>query len=448
MPSRVFVLDLGTGEISDRLSELLRKDFLVHAGTLRSLSNDIEKADCEVIFVTLSDPGDITVVKQVQKLCPDKPIIGLGLETEASLIVKAAKAGVADFIVLPTSPEKVKLSVQNAIECKRLKNEIDYLRREQDIVYDFDQIIAESPSMKAVIETLKKFSQVDATVLITGETGTGKSFLSGAIHFNSQRRKYPFVKISCTNIPELLLESELFGHEKGAFTGAVRLRVGRIEQARGGTVFLDEIGELPLSLQAKLLRFLEEKRFERVGSNKTIEVDVRIIAATNRNLEKMVEDGTFREDLYYRLNILRVELPPLRKRPQCIIPLAYYFLRLKSQRLRKNIVDFEPQVLEMFQRYHWPGNLRQLANVIERAVILEESQVITSNNVLLPGIHSDKAVPQVKTPDNERQRIIDALEKCNWVQKCAAGLLGVSPRVLNYRIKKYGITHPKWRKHK
>jgi transcriptional regulator with PAS, ATPase and Fis domain len=202
------------------------------------------------------------------------------------------------------------------LENKGLKNEIDYLKREQDVIYDFERIIANSQTMKRMIATLKKFSNTDSTILITGETGTGKSFLSGAVHYNSRRSNKTFIKINCANITETLLESELFGHEKGAFTGANKTRVGRLEQGNGGTVFLDEIGEMTPTLQAKLLRVLEEKSFERVGGNRTIHSDVRIIAATNRKPEEQVSEGKFREDLYYRLNVLRVQLPPLRERGQ------------------------------------------------------------------------------------------------------------------------------------
>jgi transcriptional regulator with PAS, ATPase and Fis domain len=238
------------------------------------------------------------------------------------------------------------------------------------VIYDFDRIIARSKVMKQTMDTLKKYSQTDSTILITGETGTGKSFLSGSVHYNSNRRAKPFIKITCANLPENLLESELFGHEKGAFTGADKTRVGRLEQAKGGTVFLDEIGEMSASLQAKLLRVLEEKAFERVGGNKTIYSDMRIIAATNRNLEVRVAEGTFREDLYYRLNVLRMHLPPLRERIECIEPLSIFLLEKICRNLKKKIEGFTPEVIRYFQKlFHgreisarWPTplNVRSL----------------------------------------------------------------------------------------
>jgi transcriptional regulator with PAS, ATPase and Fis domain len=315
--------------------------------------------------------------------------------------------------------------------------------------------------MKDVIATLRKFSETDATILITGETGTGKSFLSGTIHFNSARCKKPFIKINCTNIPETLLESELFGHERGAFTGANKTRVGRFEQASGGSVFLDEIGEMTWDLQAKLLRVLDEKSFERVGGNRTIHSDVRIIAATNRILEEQVAAGKFREDFYYRINVLTVHLPPLRERRGCIEPLANYLLGKSCRSLRKEIRGFSPTVIRMFEAYSWPGNIRQLANSIERAVILEERDTIQEENVSLlqpVGLPQTEQEPPTTQPPpsstthpleaHEKEFVLKALEDSLWIQKDAAKRLGISPRALNYKIRKLGITHPRWRKNR
>ena len=307
-----------------------------------------------------------------------------------------------------------------------------------------------------MISTLKKFAQTDSTILITGETGTGKSFLSGAVHYNSHRRNKPFIKINCANLPETLLESELFGHEKGAFTGANKTRVGRLEQAKDGTVFLDEIGEMSAALQAKLLRVLEEKSFERVGGNRTITSDVRIIAATNRKPEDQVSEGSFREDLYYRLNVLRVHIPPLRERHECIEPLSDYLLDKICRNLKKKINGFAPQVLGAFKNYSWPGNIRQLANTIERAAILEETALIEPQHVILPDLKKIPS-PSDGTPtlrpaeslaDKEKETILNALEECLWIQKDAARKLGITPRALNYKVKKFNITHARWRKNK
>jgi DNA-binding NtrC family response regulator len=396
------------------------------------------------------------LLKQIKMISPYTPVIGLSDTDQADLIVKAVKKGAFDVIVKPFFKEKILLSISRGLENRHLKNEIDYLKREQDIIYDFNRIIACSTSMKRMIATLKKFSQTDSTILITGETGTGKSFLSGAVHYNSHRRNKPFIKINCANLPETLLESELFGHEKGSFTGANKTRVGRLEQARDGTVFLDEIGEMSGALQAKLLRVLEEKSFERVGGNRTIFSDVRIITATNRKPETQVMDGTFREDLYYRLNVLRVHIPPLQERKECIEPLSIYLLEKICRILKKKIYGFATNVMAAFQEYSWPGNIRQLANTIERAAILEDSSVIELQHIILPDLKIIQPVsgetqipkPAESLAEREKETILSVLEDCLWIQKDAALKLGITPRALNYKIKKFGITHPRWRKNK
>jgi transcriptional regulator with PAS, ATPase and Fis domain len=288
---------------------------------------------------------------------------------------------------------------------------------------------------------------------VTGETGTGKSFLSGNLHFNSNRRHKPFIKVNCANIPETLLESELFGHEKGAFTGADKTRTGRFEQAHGGTIFLDEFCELGFELQAKLLRAIEDKSFERLGGNKTIHADTRIIAATNRDIESYVQEGNFREDLYYRINVLRIHLPPLRERVACIEPLAQYLLTKLCRSMKMKVDSFAPDILEKFRQYPWPGNIRQLSNTIERAILMEDGMVIQSGSISLPEIDalspSKSKPPSLKlSADEEKEMISRALENNLWIQKDAARQLGITPRALNYRIKKLGITHDRWRKNK
>jgi transcriptional regulator with GAF, ATPase, and Fis domain len=290
---------------------------------------------------------------------------------------------------------------------------------------------------------------------MTGETGTGKSFLSGHIHFNSPRKDKPFIKINCANIPETLLESELFGHEKGAFTGADKIRVGRFEQADRGTLFLDEFCELSFDLQAKLLRVMEDKTYERLGGNKTIHADTRIIAATNRDIEVLVQERKFREDLYYRINVLRIHMPPLRERIECIEPLAYYLLGRLSRAEKKQINKLSPEVLVLFKTYPWPGNIRELSNTIERAIFLADGPTIEAVHISLPQIARlpEPATPAANThlrlSDAEEKDLIHrALEKNLWIQKDAARELGLTPRALNYRIKKHGITHSRWRKNR
>lgn len=402
-------------------------------------------------------PGQMSFVERVRDAAPRTPVIVTSEVEKAELIVKVMKAGIFDFIPKPYTAEKMKLALDNALEKISLRHEIDYLRRQQDVIYDLGRIIAVSPAMKKVMQTIRKLAGTDSTVLMTGETGTGKSFLSGTVHFNSARRDKPFVTINCANIPETLLESELFGHEMGAFTGAHKARAGRLEQANGGTVFLDEIGELSPALQAKLLRVLEEKAFERLGGNRTIHSNIRIIAATNRDLEALMDTGHFRQDLYYRINVLRIQLPPVRERRECIEPIARHLLEKVCRTVKKHVDGFSPGVLDLFKRYSWPGNIREMSNVIERAVLLEETSTVTLENVSLPnlptaGARQDSAAAPRATvqhlDEQEKSLILEALEKSLWIQKDAAALLGVTPRVLHYKIKKFGITHARWYKNK
>jgi DNA-binding NtrC family response regulator len=448
------------GEVEDEtrnLADALAADYHISAApnvaesARRRLTKESFSA---IIFYLLDDGSDLAkILESLQLLAPDTPVIVIGHQNDAQLVVRAIKAGAFDFISKPYPPEKIKLSVHQALENRSLKNEIDYLRREQDVVYDYDRIIAASPAMQNVIKTIKRLARTDSTILMTGETGTGKSFLSGNIHFNSLRRQKPFIKVNCANIPETLLESELFGHEKGSFTGADKTRTGRFEQADGGTIFLDEFCELGLELQAKLLRAIEDKAFERLGGNKTIHADTRIIAATNRDIEAFVREGNFREDLYYRINVLRIHLPPLRERVQCIEPLAHYFLAKLGRSLKKKIDAFDPEVIEMFRQYPWPGNIRQLSNTIERAILMEDDTVIRQENISLPKIETlslpGKQPAGLKlSEEQEKEMISRALADNLWIQKDAARQLGISPRALNYRINKLGITHARWRKNK
>ena len=451
------LLVIGQHEDQTRnLADALAADYPISAApNIPEAAQRLEKEAFNVILFDLADDEAhlVNSIEKLQEYAPSTPIIVVGHQHDAQLIVKAVKAGAFDFVTKPYPPEKIKLSVHQALEHRSLKNEIDYLRREQDVVYDYEQIIAVSGAMQEVIKSIKRLAGTDSTVLVTGETGTGKSFLSGNIHFNSPRHNKPFIKVNCANIPETLLESELFGHEKGSFTGADKTRIGRFEQAGGGTIFLDEFCELGFDLQAKLLRAIEEKAFERLGGNKTIHTDTRIIAATNRDIEALVREGQFREDLYYRINVLRIHLPPLRERTACIEPLAYYLLEKLGRTVKKKINSIDPEVIDMFRRYPWPGNIRQLSNTIERALLLEDQMVIRKSSVSLPEI-DDLAPPQIKptglklSENEETEMIARALEDNLWIQKDAALQLGISPRALNYRIKKLGITHARWRKNK
>ena len=447
------------GEIEEetrKLANALVSDYAMSAARdIKDAAGRLKKETYNAIIFNLGDQGSDpeNIIQTLQQFATQIPIIMIGPMQDAEVIVKSIKAGAADFITRPIVDEKLRLAVYQAIEKRSMKNEIDYLRRQQDVVYDYDRVVAVSPAMQAVMDNIKRLSQTDSTILMTGETGTGKSFLSGNIHFNSPRRDKPFIKVNCANIPETLLESELFGHEKGAFTGADKTRTGRFEQADKGTLFLDEFCELSFELQAKLLRVLEEKAFERLGGGKTISIDTRIIAATNRDVEALVREGKFREDLYYRINVLRIHMPPLRERTECIEPLAYHMLARLSRAVKKKVGSLSPEALVLIKTYPWPGNIRELSNAIERAIFLTDGPEIGAVHISIPQISEWPESPAPSkhlrlSDEEEKQMIFRALEKNLWIQKDAARELGLSPRALNYRIQKHGITHNRWRKNK
>lgn len=322
-------------------------------------------------------------------------------------------------------------------------------------------IIAKSKSMLKTLKTIDKLTKIDSTVLITGETGTGKTVISKLLHVYSNRSNSPFIKVNCANIPETLLESDIFGHDRGSFTGAMRNHRGKFELAENGILFFDEIGELPLHLQAKILTTIEDKTFQRVGGEKDIYCDTRIIAATNRNIEKMVVDGAFRSDLYYRLNVFRVHIPPLRERKECIPFLSDFFITKYNKIHKTRIEGISTEVSDFFNEYPWFGNVRELSNTIERAVVFSRSKFIKMKDIDLPDeliknksktnkMHEvasdDLMVPINKVEVKEKEMILDALENNFWSQKRASIALGISPRAINYKIKKYGIKSDLWRK--
>jgi two-component system response regulator AtoC len=371
--------------------------------------------------------------------------------------VEAMKIGAFDYVQKPFEIEEMEVKIEKALEVKRLRNELDYLRGTQQDIYEFDKIVGTSTALQHVLDIVKKVAKSNTTVLIRGETGTGKELIAGATHHNSLRNNRNFVKVNCAALQENLLESELFGHEKGAFTGADKQRIGRFEQADGGTLFLDEIGDMSPSTQAKILRVLQEHEFERLGGTRTLRVDVRLIAATNRDLPGMVQAGQFREDLYYRLNVVSIEMPPLRDRKDDIVPLALTFIRRFAGELKKKIDGLEPDAQKLLMRYNWPGNIRELENTIERAILLAEGRAIASIDLRLgevptAGGSRDHAsvvrIPPtgIALEDIERHALVEALKMSNWVQKDAAELLSISPRVMNYKIKTLGIEFPRGRR--
>jgi Nif-specific regulatory protein len=345
--------------------------------------------------------------------------------------------------------QAVKLNKLVESDRKQLREENVRLRREIKSHFNIHNMVGTSNAMKEVYRLIEQVSNSNATVLLRGESGTGKDLVAHAIHYNSLRADKPFVKVNCTALPDTLLESELFGHEKGAFTGAAERKLGRFERAHGGTIFLDEIGDFSLNLQVKLLRVIQFKEFERVGGLETIKTNVRIVVATHKNLEEQIKEGLFREDLYYRINVFPIYMPPLRERKDDIMLLADYFLEKIAAENNKNISRISTPAIDMLTRYHWPGNIRELENCIERAVLLCNDDVIRSEH-LPPSLQMVKKTEPVAQrslteiiENKERELIVDALKKFEGKQRKTAKELGISERILGYKIKKYGI-HPKY----
>src|SRR5213592_4918489 len=422
----------------------------------------IEKLHEGQFDVVLSDlkmggSDGLDVLRTTKALHPTTAVILMTAFGSVHTAVEAMKIGAFDYVQKPFEIEEMELKIDKALELRRMRHELDYLRHTQQDIYNFEHIIGSSGALQRVLSVVKKVAKSNTTVLIRGETGTGKELIAGAIHHNSLRAGRNFVKVNCAALQENLLESELFGHEKGAFTGADKQRVGRFEQADGGTLFLDEVGDMSANTQAKILRVLQEHEFERLGGTRTLRVDVRLIAATNRNLPQMVANGHFREDLYYRLNVVSIETPPLRERKDDIVPLANSFIQRFTGELKKKIDGLDPDAQKLLMRYNWPGNIRELENTIERAMLLAEGRTIVGGDLRLgevatAGGRSDHAavvkIPPVGIPleEIERHALIEALKMSNWVQKDAAELLSISPRVMNYKIKTLGIEFPRGRR--
>jgi Nif-specific regulatory protein len=399
----------------------------------------------------------LDVLKTTKTLHPSSAVILMTAFGSVSTAVEAMKNGAFDYVQKPFEVEEMEVKVEKALDVRRMQHQIDYLRHAQGDIYDFDRIIGSSGALEKVLGIVRKVSKSNTTVLVRGETGTGKELIAGAVHHNSHRASRNFIKVNCAALQENLLESELFGHEKGAFTGADKQRIGRFEQADGGTLFLDEIGDMSPNTQAKILRVLQEHEFERLGGTRTIKVDVRLIAATNRDLPTMVAAGTFREDLYYRLNVVTIDMPPLRERKEDIQALAGFFIRRFAGELKKKIEGVEPEALKLLMRYNWPGNIRELENAIERAMLLAEGSHIAIDDLRLGEAATSgtarEAASIVKIPPTgipleeiERLALVEALKMSNWVQKDAAELLAISPRVMNYKIKTLGIEFPRGRR--
>src|SRR5512132_3263074 len=368
------------------------------AQALSEASHDVEEApngnaaieklhdgffDVVVSDLKMGGSSGLDVLKTAKQMHPTCAVILMTAFGSVSTAVEAMKAGAFDYVPKPFEVEEMEVKIAKALDMRRMQHQIDYLRHAQGDIYEFDRIIGSSGALEKVLGVVRKVAKSNTTVLVRGETGTGKELIAGAIHHNSLRAARNFVKVNCAALQENLLESELFGHEQGAFTGADKQRIRRFEQADGGTLFLDEIGDMSPNTQAKILRVLQEHEFERLGGTRTIKVDVRLIAATNRDLSSMVATGQFREDLYYRLNVVAIEMPPLRERKDDIVPLANSFIRRFSGELKKKIDGLDADAQKLLMRYNWPGNIRELENTIERAMLLAEGRAISSDDLRL-----------------------------------------------------------------
>lgn len=405
----------------------------------------MEQHDIDVVVCDLKMPDatGMDVLEASRRLEPPPLVILLTAYGTIESAVQALKAGAFHYLTKPVNLAELRIQVARAMDHQNLVKENALLRRQLGARAGFEAIVGESPEIKALIEQLRLVADTTATVLIEGESGTGKELVAHAIHKNSRRASKPFIPIHCGALCETLIESELFGHEKGAFTGALARKPGLIEVADGGTLFLDEIGEIPLSTQVKLLRFLETREFMRVGGVEPRKVDIRVIAATNRNLKEEVEEGRFREDLYYRLNVVKVTIPPLRSRQTDIPILVNHFLREFGERHGKPELSLTQEALQKLQAYHWPGNVRQLKNVVENLVIFAQSPVIGVENLPseIAGQPAEKIdyVPGMPLDELERQAILKTLEATGGNRSKAASMLGISRRTLIRRIKELGV---------
>jgi len=427
-------------------------DVLTAADGLEALEV-LASQDVKVVVTDLKMPrlDGMGLLDRIVRDYPSVPVIMITAHGTIHTAVDALKKGALDYITKPFDQAELKNVVAKAIKTKTLSDEELTLSLE-DI--DRQDIVGVSEGMIQIFEVVKKVAPTTTTILITGETGTGKELVANAIHSNSPRRKNPFIKINCSAIAENLMESELFGYEKGAFTGAVSTKAGRFELAHKGTLFLDEVGEVPKDMQAKLLRVIQDQEFERVGGLQTIKVDVRLITATNRNLMQDVKDGRFREDLYYRLNVLPIHVPPLRERPEDIPHLTAFFIQKFNKKLDRNIRGLDPAVEELFSIYDWPGNIRELENLIERLVLMTQGDTIGMSDLpqeLVAAAEASAAlkaadrkkpfkdVIREKTGEIERQMIIRVLEECKGNISKAARQLGLSRKGLHLKLAKYNL---------
>jgi len=432
--------------LKDRLSEQGYR--VIEADSVASaIARSEEGVDLVLLDYKLPDGDGLQVLKILKERDPDVLVILLTAFSSIETAVEAMKQGAYHFANKPFNVDEIALLVDKALETTRLRREVKTLRATQAQPYSFDRMVGGSPALVSIKTLMRKVASSPAsTVLLTGESGTGKDLAAKIIHYNSDRAPKPFMNITCSALPETLLESELFGHERGAFTGADRQKRGLLETADGGTVFLDEIGEMVPGLQAKLLRFLEEKTVKRVGGAVDIHVDVRVIAATNRKLEEEVRAGRFREDLFYRLNVLPIVLLPLRERPDDIPMLVSFYVDAYNTEFKRRVREVAPDAMKRLRAHGWPGNIRELRNTVERAMLLGEGDVLHVSDFTIGGVSATKLDDRLELPASgidleelERSLVVQALTRTQWNQTRAAGLLGLNRDQIRYRIEKFHL---------
>jgi DNA-binding NtrC family response regulator len=406
-----------------------------------------EQADLVLTDLRLPGMDGLALLAELRRQNSTTPVVVMTAFGTVESAVEAMKSGAVDFLMKPFALDHLMTVVQKALEVRALRAENRELREALGHRYEFANIIGRSPAMQEIFGTIVRVAPTRATVLLAGESGVGKDMIARAVHQHSPRADRPFVKINCTALPENLMESELFGYEKGAFTGANMTKPGKFEQADTGTVFLDEIGDVPPGIQVKLLRILQEREFERLGSNKTRHIDVRVLAATNVDLRAALENGTFREDLYYRLNVMPINIPPLRERKEDIPALAEHFVKKLADDLGSRAHAISPEAVQKLMGYHWPGNVRELENVIERSLVLAPAETLEAEDIRLdmsprakPSNVTDHFLPEGMSLDEYEQSIIrEALKRASGNKSQAARLLGLTRNALRYRLTQMGI---------
>ena len=439
--------------IREAIEVILKKDgydVVVFRSAEEALQQSERDPDLLICDYKLPVMNGIDLVKSLKSRMPAMEAIVITAFGSIDLAVDAIKQGASDFLTKPFSPDELMLKVHHLLSMSRTREQNEYLREEVKNVFSDYEIVGSSEIMKRVYSLLAKVARSESTVLIQGESGTGKELIARFIHYNSRRSNGPFIKVNCAALAESLLESELFGHEKGAFTGSIRQRKGRFELADHGSIFLDEIGDLALPVQVKLLRVLQEGEIERVGAEKTVKIEVRVIAATNRDLPAMVKNGSFREDLFYRLNVIPIDLPPLRKRKEDIPELVEFFLSRLAVENKRSRVSMEREAMDALIDYPWPGNIRELENVLERAVVLCDGDKITLHELpfveeMSPSLvekHRDlpgRGNLDERLADMEKQLLADAMQEAHGVKTRAARALGIKTSTLYYKLEKYGL---------